>query len=76
MNQTSTVTTKGQVLIPGPIRKKLGIKPSDRMSFGIVNNKVYAYKIPSVFDLRGSIKSKIKLTDKQLEDAISSYDYS
>lgn len=76
MAQTSTVTTKGQVLIPGPIRKKLNIKPFDRLTFDIVNNKVFAYKLPSIDEMQGSVKSKIKLTDKQLEDAIDSYDYS
>jgi len=76
MNQVSTVTTKGQVLIPGSFRKKLGIRPSDRLFFDVVNNKVYAYKITSVDAMQGFIKSKVKLTDKQLQEAIDSYDYS
>lgn len=29
----STVTTKGQVTIPKPVRERLGVKPGDEVSF-------------------------------------------
>lgn len=35
----TTVTQKGQVTIPGPIRKALKIKPRDRVEFRLVNGE-------------------------------------
>ncbi|MGQ9684563.1 MAG: AbrB/MazE/SpoVT family DNA-binding domain-containing protein [Anaerolineae bacterium] len=35
-----TVTRKGQVTIPLAIRKLLGIKPSDRVTFRIIDGRV------------------------------------
>lgn len=31
----STVTTKGQVTIPKPVRDRLGVKPGDRVAFDL-----------------------------------------
>lgn len=36
----STVTTKGQVTIPAEIRKALGLKPGDRVSFGLEDHGI------------------------------------
>ena len=35
--RSTTVTSKGQVTIPGEIRKALGIKPKDRVAFELVD---------------------------------------
>lgn len=71
MQLFSTVTSKGQVVIPKPIRDQFQIHPFDRISFGIQNKKVVIDLVPSVASMRGFIKTKIKLTDRQLEKAIS-----
>jgi len=36
----TTVTQKGQVTIPAPIRKGLKIKPKDRVAFDIVDGEI------------------------------------
>ncbi|MBF8267640.1 MAG: SpoVT / AbrB like protein [Dehalococcoidia bacterium] len=38
--QTTTVTSKGQVTIPGEIRKALNIKPKDRVAFELLDGEV------------------------------------
>ncbi len=38
--QITTVTQKGQVTIPGPIRKALKIKPKDMVAFELVDGEV------------------------------------
>ena len=38
--QVTTVTQKGQVTIPGPIRKMLKIKPKDKVAFEVVDGEV------------------------------------
>jgi len=70
MQLSSTVTTKGQVLIPAPIRSKLNIKPFDRMVFIVYGSKLLAEKAASTEDMLGIVKTKRVLTDRQLETAI------
>lgn len=38
--QTSSVTRKGQVTIPAPVRKKLGLRQGDRVAFVDEDDKV------------------------------------
>lgn len=40
------VTTKGQVTIPGPIRRKLGIKPGDSVEFAEEGGQIVLLKTP------------------------------
>ena len=56
----STITSKGQVTIPAEIRRHLGLKKSDKISFviepeGDVRLRVPSY--PSVTSLRGAAGS-------------------
>lgn len=68
---TSTVTTKGQVVIPALIRSKLNIKPFDRVVFDVSGSKIVAEKASSTEAMYGFVKTKIRLTDRQLERVIN-----
>lgn len=61
--QPTTITQKGQVTIPAPIRKALGLKRGDQINF-ILDKKKGARIKPakkfSVMSLYGSLKSKVK----------------
>jgi len=70
MQLVSSVTTKGQILIPAPIRSRLNIKPLDRMVFSVYGSKLLAEKATSVEDMFGFVKTNKTLTDYQLEIAI------
>lgn len=70
MKHVSTVTSKGQVLIPVEIRKTLGIKPLDRITFIVSGNSMVAKKTPDIEMMFGSVKAIKKLTDRELETAI------
>lgn len=68
MNGITTITTKGQVTIPEPIRQLLKIKIGDRVSFGKVllsQKQVIMEVIPSnvVNNLFGSLSTTIKEPD-------------
>jgi len=58
-----TVTEKGQVTIPGPIRKALGIEPGTRLRFETEGNKLVAMKeaiedpVSAVFGTAGKLKT-------------------
>ena len=54
----STVTSKGQITIPKPIRTFLNIKPSDKIDFSIENGKVILKTITTLKDFRGAVPAK------------------
>ncbi len=54
---TAAVTSKGQITIPLEVRKKLGIKPGDRVRFieGENGEFVLKPKTGSIMDLEGCV---------------------
>ncbi|MFZ0243053.1 MAG: AbrB/MazE/SpoVT family DNA-binding domain-containing protein [Desulfobacterales bacterium] len=48
---TATVTSKGQIVIPKPIRDRLGLKPGDTIDFIVVENGDVLIR-PAVSDVR------------------------
>lgn len=61
--QPTTITQKGQVTIPAPIRKALGLKRGDQVKFTITKKKVVQIKPAkkfSIMSLYGSLKPKVK----------------
>jgi len=77
MNYESTVTVKGQVTIPAEIRKALGLKPGDRVSFGIEDRSVRVRPAKSsllegfgAVKLRGGVKD-LKRVRRETEDWVA-----
>lgn len=69
----STVTQKGQATIPAPIRKRLGLKPGEKIIFEEENsNEVFLKRAIDISELRGSLKPKVKIkySDKKADEAI------
>lgn len=60
--QPTTITQKGQVTIPAPVRKALGLKRGDQVQFTL--KKMVAQLKPtkkfSIMSLYGSLKPRIK----------------
>jgi AbrB family looped-hinge helix DNA binding protein len=54
----STVTTKGQVTIPKPIRDALGIGPNDRVAFIREGERVLLQPLRTLKTFRGAVKVK------------------
>ena len=56
----STVSSKGQVTIPKPIRDSLGMKTGDRMSFTLMPDGVVVMRVKNknVSDLAGMLYKK------------------
>lgn len=75
--QITTVTQKGQVTIPGPIRKAMKIKPKDRMVFELVNGEVRMKPMKSRLAAGyGAVKPPTKPIDfkklrRQIEEEIA-----
>jgi antitoxin PrlF len=52
---TAAITSKGQITIPAEVRKKLGLKPGDRVRFveGANGEYILKPKTKSIMDLAG-----------------------
>lgn len=70
MEPSTSVTSQGQVTIPVNIRRYLGIKPADRVQFIKIKDKVYIKPAKDFLELKGTLKSKVKYTDDQLDKFI------
>lgn len=56
MIETTTVSTKYQVVIPREIREKFNIKPGQRVKFICYNNDIHMVIVPDVKHARGYLK--------------------
>jgi antitoxin PrlF len=54
----STVTTKGQVTIPKPLRDALGISPNDRIEFVREGERIVLQPLKTLKAFRGVVKSR------------------
>lgn len=73
MNNTTTITTKGQVTIPKHIRDELNLKPSDKVVFEVKDNKIVATKALSIKEMRGifHVPGKKPLSDREMDKVIA-----
>lgn len=70
MNGVSTLTQKGQVAIPKPIRDYFDLKPSDKVYFEVKNNSIVARRLSSIEEMRGFVKTNKILSKKEMKKAI------
>src|SRR3990167_9557356 len=63
VTKPTNVTQKGQVTIPVAVREKLGLNKGDQVTFIVTARKevkLKAIKRPSIMDLYGSLKPKVR----------------
>ena len=66
MTYASTITSKGQVLIPKEIRDLVGIKSRDRILFELTDSWLRIKPVPTIDQMFGSIKAaKVLSRDEQ-----------
>jgi len=67
--ETSTVTTKGQLVIPARLRKKYSIRKGTQVAFLEEENRLVLQPITKEFiqSLRGSLKGKPSVLDLLLK---------
>ena len=62
----STVTTKGRVTIPKPLRDALGIRPKDRVKFVRAGERIVIEPlIKALKSFRGAVKTSVPLIPQQ-----------
>lgn len=69
---SAKVTSKGQITLPADLRAELGINPGDRVEFERnANGRIEVVpKRKTLADLRGILKTDIRLSDDELREAI------
>ena len=73
MIYSATVTSQGQVTIPAPIRKALGITKSKRVNITLDNKKAILEPEPDILDLYGVFKTKKRIPFKKAREAFGEY---
>ena len=70
MTEFSTVTTKGQLVIPAKLRRKYGIRKGTKVAFAEENHRLVLQPLTSAFirSLRGSWKDGPSALEFLLED--------
>ncbi len=70
MSEVSTVTTKGQLVIPSKLRRKFGIRKGTQVAFLAEEDKLVLQPLTPQFirSLRGSLKSGPSALELLIED--------
>jgi len=69
---TSTVTTKGQVTIPSKLRKALGLAPGRRVAFHLENGKITLEPVrDDITAAFGMLKSQRGASVEEMNEAIA-----
>jgi AbrB family looped-hinge helix DNA binding protein len=56
MDLPATLTSKGQITLPKPVRDALGLKEGDRVLFRVLEGRAVLAKVDDFLDLAGSVK--------------------
>jgi AbrB family looped-hinge helix DNA binding protein len=68
----SKITAKGQTTVPAEVRERLGAGPGDHLRYDpLPDGRIVVSKADMSFkSLRGILKSDVRLTDEELQEAI------
>ena len=70
MIRFSTLTQKGQIVIPQEIREALRLKPASRVAVELQNDAILVRPAPSIADVFGMVKTKKRITKKEWKKAV------
>ena len=69
--EASTLTSKGQVTIPAEVRRRLGLKPGDRVAFVVDADEVRLVRQETRIEAAfGLCKADVSLSDDDIERVI------
>lgn len=72
MSYITTITQKGQITLPQPVREFLGLLPKDKVIILRKKQEIVLKPAPSFMAMQGSIKGQ-KYTDKKVDKAVGQY---
>ena len=73
MTYTVSISSQGQISIPAPLRRKLGLDEYKRAFVSEQDGKLTVEPIKDFLELGGSLKTNIKATPRQIREAFEQY---
>ena len=70
---TVTITSQGQISIPAKFRRELGFEKTRRAVVTKESGKLIIEPIKDFLELGGSLKTKIKVSPKQIREGFENY---
>lgn len=68
-----SITSQGQISIPARFRKELGLNTGKKALVSMEDKKLIIEPVKDFLDLRGSLKTDIKATPRQIRKAFGRY---
>ncbi|HCE31376.1 hypothetical protein A2778_01840 [Candidatus Daviesbacteria bacterium RIFCSPHIGHO2_01_FULL_40_24] len=68
-----SITSQGQISIPAPIRRKLGLDKSKKAIVTEKDGKLVIEPVKDLLDLKGSLKTNIQAYPKEIRKAFEGY---
>lgn len=73
MSYTVSITSQGQISIPAPLRKKMGLNKFERALVTEKEGKLIIEPVKDLLELRGTLKTDISATSPQIREAFTEY---
>lgn len=73
MTYVVSITSQGQISIPAPIRRKLGLDKSKKAVVTENEGNILIEPVKDFLELRGSLKTNIKATSRQIREAFGQF---
>lgn len=73
MYDSVTITSQGQISIPVQLRRKIGLAKHRKALVSESKGKLIVEPVKDLLELRGSFKTNIKSSPKQIREAFENY---
>lgn len=73
MTYAVTITSQGQISLPAKIRKELGFSKTNKALVSIENGKVTIEPVKDLLELRGLLKTSIKVSPREIRAGFEEY---
>lgn len=73
MVYTVSITTQGQISLPAPLRRKLGLHTSSKARISERDGKMIIEPIKDLLELKGSFKTKRRAGSRSIRSAFENY---
>ncbi len=73
MVYTVSITSQGQISIPAKLRRELGLGSGKRALVSVEGERLIIEPVADLLDLKGSLKTNIKATPRQIREAFGQY---
>lgn len=73
MTYTVSITSQGQISIPAPLRRKLGLEKNKKALVSEENGTIVVQPIKDFLQMKGTLKSNKKYDPKKVRQAFEEY---